>query len=59
MTWIWLLSEIVCLSMDMDGKEQRSLGKLSTAGKVLTFILLGWVIFYYQQLMQFFCTNMT
>ena len=28
MTWIWLVSKIECLSMGMDGREQRSLGKL-------------------------------
>jgi len=39
MTWIWLLSEIECLSMGMDVREEISLGKLSTAGRVLTFSL--------------------
>jgi hypothetical protein len=28
MTWIWLVSKIECQSMGMDGREQRSLGKL-------------------------------
>ena len=28
MAWIWLLSKIECLSMGMDGREERSLGKL-------------------------------
>jgi len=51
MTWIWLLSEIECLSMGMDVREEISLGKLSTAGRVLTFSLQrrvgGGVTFYY------------
>jgi len=54
-TWIWLLLKSECQSMGMDGREERSLGKLSCAGRVLTFILLGWVSFYYQQLMQISC----
>jgi hypothetical protein len=28
MTWIWLVSKIECQRMGMDGREQRSLGKL-------------------------------
>jgi hypothetical protein len=36
------------------GWGERSLGKLSVAGRVLTFILLGLVMFYQQQLMQIF-----
>jgi hypothetical protein len=28
MTWIWLLSKIECQSLGMNGREERSLGKL-------------------------------
>ena len=52
MTWIWLLSKIECQSMGMDGREERALANFSIAWRWLTFILLGWVTFYYQQLMQ-------
>jgi hypothetical protein len=37
------------------GKKRDHLVYFSTAGRVLTFILLGWVTFYYQQLMPIFC----
>ena len=36
------------------GGKRDHLVNFSTAGRVLTFILLGWVTFYYQQLMQIF-----
>ena len=55
MTWIWLLLKIECRSMGNGWEERDHLVNFSTAGRVLTFILLGWVTFYYQQLMQIFC----
>jgi hypothetical protein len=50
------LSKIECQSMDMGVRGERyNLVNFSTAGTVLTFIQLGWVTFYYQQLMQILC----
>ena len=36
------------------GVKRDHLVNFSTAGRVITFILLGWVTFYYQQLIQIF-----
>jgi len=58
--WLYVLYTGFCQKLSAKvwewmGGNRDHLINFSTAERVVTFILLGWITFYYQQLMQIFC----